>query len=236
MLKRRSTVAADFAQQIRLTVAPFLDQALAECDVVDVGCGFGRTAIELARSCKNVVGLEPSATMAEHARRAGRRRTNFVVHEGTLESFRTDRGFDLVILDNVFEHIEDQPGALRKVSTLLKAGGVAFLLMPNRLWPIEVHYRLPFLSYLPLPLANLYLRWTGRGVDYRDASYAPTYWGLRRMLTAHPEFDFQFVLPADVSLAHGGAALSYRLGVASIRRFPELWAVSKALLVVVKKK
>jgi len=28
-----------------------------------------------------------------------------------------------------------------------------------------------------LPLANFYLRITGRGEDYSDACYLPTYWG-----------------------------------------------------------
>jgi hypothetical protein len=92
------------------------------------------------------------------------------------------------------------------------------------------------LSYLPLPLANLYLQWTGRGTDYTDASYAPTYWRLNRLLRARKELSFSYVLPADLSLTTSGNAWHYRLGAAAIRCCPLLWAISKALLVVVKKR
>jgi hypothetical protein len=143
--------------------------------------------------------------------------------------------FDLAVMDNVLEHIEDQREALHQMSSLLALGGVAFLLIPNKLWPIEVHYKLPFLSYLPLPAANLYLRASGRGRDYRDASYAPTYLGLQGLLRERPELDARFTLPADTSLAQGGASTTYRLGTELIRRWPALWAISKSFLVLAKK-
>jgi hypothetical protein len=94
---------------------------------------------------------------------------------------------------------------------------------------------LPFLSYLPLSLANFYLRITGRGEDYSDACYLPTYWGLKKLLQERSEIRWQFVLPSDVTLATKGRSLHYRyyrLGVELIRRFPFLWAISKSFLVV----
>jgi hypothetical protein len=94
---------------------------------------------------------------------------------------------------------------------------------------------LPFLSYLPLSLANRYLRWTGRGTDYTDASYAPTYWRLNRLLRARPELEYHYVLPADVALTTAGGSWLYRTGIAAIRRWPALWAISKAFLVIVVK-
>jgi hypothetical protein len=112
---------------------------------------------------------------------------------------------------------------------------VLYVLVPNKLWPIEVHYRLPFLSYLPLGVANWYLRATGRGTDYTDASYAPSYFRLRRLLRAQPELTSEFVLPARIELTAGGARWHYRWGVRAIRACPLLWAISKAFLVVARK-
>ena len=112
---------------------------------------------------------------------------------------------------------------------------MVYLLLPNKLWPMEVHYNLPFLSYLPLPLANLYLPVRARK-DYTDASYSPTYWKLRRMLRDRGELDFGFMLPADLSLATNGNSWLYRNGVHAIQRFPFLWCISKAFLVVAKKR
>jgi 2-polyprenyl-3-methyl-5-hydroxy-6-metoxy-1,4-benzoquinol methylase len=205
--------------------------------VLDVGCGYGHTSLELARHCAHVVGIEPYAELAAHAMQLATESglDNLELrHQSVYDLVDTAR-YDLVVLDNVFEHLPDQPRALEILSRALLPGGAMWLLMPNKLWPIEVHYRLPFLSYLPLSLANTYLRATGRGTDYTDASYAPTYLGLRRLLAARPELTHHFVLPADVSLAANGRALHYKLGVAAIRRLPLLWAISKAFLVVAVK-
>jgi SAM-dependent methyltransferase len=232
MLSSRAPQAAAFAKQILETVRPFIG---APHSVLDVGCGYGHTAFELARHCDDVVGIEPYGELARHGAELARERANLEIRHQSIYDLPDVARFDLAVLDNVFEHLPDQPRALGKLVAALRPGGAMYLLMPNKLWPIEVHYRLPFLSYLPLPLANRYLRLTGRGTDYTDASYAPTYWGLERLLDAHPELDYHFVLPADLSLASNGQALHYKLGVAAIRRLPWLWAVSKAFLVVAVK-
>ena len=111
-----------------------------------------------------------------------------------------------------------------------------FLLTPNKLWPIEAHYHLLGLALLPLPLANAYLRVSGRGRDYTDASYAPTYWALRRALDSHGGWDYAFRLPGEPSATVAGQPWHYRTGMAAIRRYPSLWAISKALLVIATKR
>ena len=98
-----------------------------------------------------------------------------------------------------------------------------------------MHYRLPFLSYLPLRAANAYLRLTGRGTNYTDASYAPTHWSLARAFRRRPELRWRYVTPADLALTTLGAAWHYRLGVAALGRFPWLWVISKVFLLVAVK-
>ena len=233
----RAPLAAGFARQIMLTCQPYIARPFSELRVLDIGSGYGHTARELARHCRHVVGIEPSQPLWEKARglaqQAGLENLEFR-HAGIYDLDRSEQ-IDLVVLDNVLEHLPDQPRAIKMISSVLAPGGVAFVLVPNRLWPIEPHYGLPLLSYLPLPLANLYLRLSGRGTDYADASYMPTYWSLNRLLRARSELVFDYVLPADVSLATCGSAWHYRLGVEAIRRLPWLWAISKALLIVVRK-
>lgn len=236
MVERRR-LAAGFARQIELTTAPWLDIPFERCTVIDIGCGYGNTAAELATRCARVVGLEPTPALAEHARELSRDSSpGFELREQPIGALEEVGGFDVAVMDNVLEHIEDQTEALRQLSRCLKPGGVAFILVPNKLWPIEVHYGLPFLSYLPLPLANRYLQLSGRGQDYRDASYAPSYRTMRRLLAERPELDARFTVPADITLADGGARATYQFGIALLRRFPALWMISKAFLVVAKKR
>jgi SAM-dependent methyltransferase len=234
----RGPLARGFARQILATCGPYLPCPASELRVLDIGCGYGHTARELARECGSVLGIEPSAPLCEmaHAVQDESALQNLEFRQLGIYELDGTQKFDLIVLDNVLEHLPDQPRAVEIISNCLAPGGVAFILVPNRLWPIEVHYGLPFLSYLPLPWANAYLRLTGRGTDYTDASYMPTYWGLNRLLQARSELSFQYVLPADVSLATSGNAWHYRAGVAAIRHCPWLWAISKALLVVVTKR
>jgi SAM-dependent methyltransferase len=233
----RGPLAAGFARQILATCRPFLAKPAAELRVLDIGCGYGHTARELARHTQHVVGVEPNQTLFATAERidAASGLDNLEFKPLGIYDLDFHEAFDLVVLDNVLEHLPDQPKALKVVSQSLALGGVAYILVPNRLWPIEVHYHLPLLSYLPLPLANCYLRMSGRGTDYTDASYAPTYWRLNRLLRARPEFSYSYVLPADLALTTRGNAWHYRLGTAALHRWPLLWAISKALLVVVRK-
>lgn len=236
-MRERQRWAAAFAKQIELTAGPLLDVPFSKCRVLDIGCGYGHTALELARRCGAVVGIEPNPALVREAKAAAASSglDSVEILHRNVGDMDAPASFDLAIMDNVLEHIEDQRQALHRMSALLTVGGVAFLLIPNKLWPVEVHYRLPFLSYLPLPAANLYLRVTGRGRDYRDASYAPTYFGLSRLLCERPELTARFTLPADTSLAQGGASRTYRVGTELIRRWPALWAISKSFLVLAKK-
>jgi SAM-dependent methyltransferase len=234
----RGPLTDAFARQILATTRSWLPRAAAECDVLDVGSGYGGTAMSLARDFRSVVALEP----AEHLHRTAVDRaaelTDLAVdfRWGGVEQLAEVEAYDLVVLDNVYEHLPDHERALEAVTRALRPGGVLYLLVPNKLWPIEAHYSLPFLSWLPLSLANRYLRLARRGSSYEDASYAPTYWQLRRALRRRPDLTFEFVLPGDPGATVAGAPWHYRLGMALLRRFPPLWAVSKALLVVAVKR
>ncbi len=72
---------------------------------------------------------------------------DFVVSKEALP-FR-EGCFDAVVSNHVIEHVVDQILHVSEIARVLKPGGVAYLATPNRLWPWEVHYRLPLLHYLP---------------------------------------------------------------------------------------
>jgi len=234
--QRQKANAEMFARQVMTTCGPWLSKPAHQLDVLDLGSGYGHTADALAQSCRSVLGIEPAGELYRFAEGLALARNNLGFRQGGVEDITDVEAFDLVILDNVYEHLPDHALALDRISRALRPGGVLYLLVPNRLWPIEAHYKLPFLSWLPVPLANRYLRWTGRGTDYTDASYAPTYRGLARELRARPELTWQFVLPGDPDATRAGTPAHYRLGMWLLRRYPSMWSISKALLVVAVKK
>lgn len=238
MRRVRVEIGERLAKQIVEICLPFLARPLAEIEVLDCGSGYGQTAIALARQCRHVTAIEPSRSLHEYAVAsiAGEPNVNSVTFiNARVEDLRSENAFDLIVLDNVFEHIPDQRRALLICNNALRRNGLLLIITPNKLWPIEVHYGLPFLSYLPLSLANRYLQITGRGTDYSDASYAPTYWRLRRVLRETGFARHHFVVPRNLANTMKGAVWYYRLGAALLRRVPLLWALSKAFVVVAQK-
>lgn len=237
MRESRTPQAEQFAQQILRTTTPFLETETASLTVLDVGCGYGATSMALANNCHHVVGIDPSESLITEARQEAQSKgkSNLEYFRADIATWNSNQQFDLIVLDNVFEHLPDQRKSLQNIVRLLKPGGVCYLLMPNKLWPIEVHYHLPFLSWLPLSMANRYLKWTGKGTNYTDASYAPTYGSLKRMLSEVPGTEHQFVLPADLNLTMSGKTWAYQLGTRLIQTNALFWWISKAFLVVLKK-
>jgi SAM-dependent methyltransferase len=80
-----------------------------------------------------------------------------------------DESFDVVVSNHVIEHVGDaatQGRHLREVRRVLRGDGRAYLAVPNRWMLVEPHFKLPFLSWLPRPIADAYVRLMGRGTHY----------------------------------------------------------------------
>jgi SAM-dependent methyltransferase len=80
-----------------------------------------------------------------------------------------DGSFDLVLSNHVIEHVgnrSNQDDHMREVARVLRPGGSLYLAMPNRWAPVEPHFKLPFLSWLPEGRRSAYVRAMHRGARY----------------------------------------------------------------------
>ena len=76
--------------------------------------------------------------------------------------------FDVVVCTQIYEHVPDAQTMINEIFRILKPGGVCYFAAGNRLNIIEPHYKLPFLSVLPRPLAHIYLKLAGKGNYYHE--------------------------------------------------------------------
>ncbi|ARB44269.1 class I SAM-dependent methyltransferase [Alloalcanivorax xenomutans] len=95
--------------------------------VLEFGCGTGSTAIQHAAHVGRILATDVSPRMLEIAegkvREAGI--TNIRFQEGSLETLKlASSSFDAVLGLNILHLLEDVPGAVRCVHTLLKPGGI----------------------------------------------------------------------------------------------------------------
>jgi ubiquinone/menaquinone biosynthesis C-methylase UbiE len=154
--------------------------------VLDVGCGRGEYLRALLNTTPNAVGIETAADklrdcLLSHPELRDK------VFPVSAESMPFPAGyFDVVIINEVLEHIPDQDAALREIHRVLKPGGRFVLFCPNRIFPFETHglmvrgkmrMWLPALHYLPASIAR----------SLRIESVARNYWPLEvvKLLRQH---------------------------------------------------
>ena len=140
--------------------------------IADIGCSEGHITESLAKEFALVVGLDidyPSAWTGK---------CPFIQADGSLLPLASDR-FDGVVINHILEHAASPSLLLNEVWRVLKPGGICYLGVPNRYWPMEPHYRLLLLSWLPRSLANRYVRLAGRGTHYPEQ--LPSYWSIRQL-------------------------------------------------------
>lgn len=133
--------------------------------VLEIGCGSGVISSTLAKMGNpqmrvTAIDVTDSRIVTEGY--------DFIKVDGTKLPFESD-SFDIVISNHVIEHVGnrcDQLHHLHEISRVMKPSGITYLAVPNKWRVIEPHYRLPLLSWLPTPLADLYLRSTKRGSHY----------------------------------------------------------------------
>ncbi len=154
--------------------------------VLENGCGIGMYLQPLGRALHTplIYGLEYEF---ERAKRAGLSQGVGRVVCGAGERLPYPDGcFDVVLSNEVIEHVQDDRLALAEMARVLRPGGRLVLFCPNRWYPVETHGiywrgqyhfgNIPFVNYLPD-------RWRNR-----LAPHVRTYsaHGLRKLLANVP--------------------------------------------------
>jgi SAM-dependent methyltransferase len=140
--------------------------------ILDIGCGVGMYLRAFQRFTPHVYGLEVDRERALQARAHA---PHVLQARGEDLPFR-DESFDVVVLNEVLEHVEDDARTIQEACRVLRSGaGHLVLFVPNRLYPFETHGcywhgryifgNIPLLNYLPnalrdrlVPHARAYLR------------------------------------------------------------------------------
>ncbi len=131
---------------------------LAGRRILDVGCGVGAFVRRLRRLSPHVWGVDVDV---ERVRAGARQVDGLALAAGEHLPFR-DGAFEVVLLHEVLEHVQDDAATLRESFRVLGPGGHMVIFAPNRLFPFETHGvylgrryifgNIPLVNYLPAPL------------------------------------------------------------------------------------
>lgn len=123
----------------------FTDHIDSSDTVLDVGCGNGANAFDVADKAKEVVGIDIEEKYIRQAqKRHAKHNISYIVGDATVYPFT--KKFDKVILSNVLEHIEHRVEFLKKIHPLTNT----------------ILFRVPLLTRDWLPVYK-----KERGVEYR---------------------------------------------------------------------
>jgi len=208
--------------------------------ILDIGSGVGSFVAACRRRGLKAFGLEPDrigqGAKLTSIQIARRRLAEQAFVSGIGESLPfPDACFDLVTMNQVIEHVNDQRMVLREAARVVREGGVIYVACPNYLRFYEPHYRIFWLPLLPKTLGRLYLSLRGRSSAMLNQLTYTTGNRVRKLLAAlGPEYT---VLDLNrerflKKLAAGSFAARSTRMVAALTRLPligraALWAILK---------
>ncbi len=167
------------ANKILWALTRYAGRPLANALCLDVGCSSGMMTVPLASLFHQTIGLDFDAIALAAVQPDERTLVDFMRGDAMCLPF-PDASVDVVICAQVYEHVPNDALLFQEIYRVLAPGGIMFFSGPNWLFPIEPHYFLPFLHWLPANLADRYLQVTGLGDHYYE-KLRPI-WALRHLL------------------------------------------------------
>lgn len=95
----------------------FLSHLTPEDVIIDIGCGKGENAYDLAQKAKSVVGIDIKQGNIDVATKKYTRE-NLTYVTGDATTYQFDQQFSAIVLSNVLEHIEDRVTFLKDMKRL----------------------------------------------------------------------------------------------------------------------
>lgn len=147
--------------------------------VLDMGCGNGRYVLGFLERGADAWGVDFSEAAVREYRHAASRPER--VTRGDIERLDfEDNRFDLVLLNEVLEHVPNDRAAVAEAWRVLRPGAWLMVFSPNRLHPFETHgvtlrrsgrvvpHYVPFVPYIPLSLGKRLFRYHARNYSPRE--------------------------------------------------------------------
>src|SRR5690606_27989416 len=170
--------------------------------VADIGCNAGTQSRCWLERGHSVQGLDISRDLVDVARKRNAEfgeRAKFEVGSATSLPWSSE-SFDVCLLPELLEHVDDWKACLEEATRVLKVGGTMYVSTTNVLCPVQQEFDLPAYSWYPKFLKRHYVRraLTTRPELVNFATYPAIHWfspyGLssflaRRGVTALDRFD-----------------------------------------------
>lgn len=180
------------AAKIMAILADFVNNSsmkrMEELVCLEVGCSAGGMTKFFAKNFKKLIGIDIDARALKRAQKENTLSNIEYQFGDALALPFASNNFDVVICNHVYEHVPDPLKMISEIHQVLKKDGLCYFAAGNKYILIEGHYFLPFLSWLPKPLANFYLKISGRGDSFYETLFS--YWQLKKIVKKFQVYDY----------------------------------------------
>jgi ubiquinone/menaquinone biosynthesis C-methylase UbiE len=116
--------------------------------VLDLGCGNGGLVAEYRKNNIEAFGCDFRFKKGSEVESLSKKGLIRLLEDDPYRLPFEDNSIDIVVTDQVFEHIKDYPSTLAEIRRVLKPEGISLHMFPSRYKPIEAHVMVPFASII----------------------------------------------------------------------------------------
>jgi len=151
-------------QTARLRAIARQTKGVTSTRVLDIGSGMGGFLVAATLNGMSALGVEPNAAYCRITRLRGMRYgVAAAVMRGVGEALPCpDASFDVVLAQDILEHVHDPDATLREIRRVLAPEGVALVTVINRLAWRDPHYHLFGVNWLPRAIGERIIERIGR--------------------------------------------------------------------------
>jgi SAM-dependent methyltransferase len=212
----------------------YSSRPLSDLTALDLGASTSIMTGVFAQYFKRVIALDVDHVGLRSGQAiSGSTNIDYLCADGTRAAL-ADCSIDVIICNQVYEHVIDQQGLVSEIERLLTPNGFCYFGAGNRFVLIEGHYFLPFLSWMPLWMSHCYLRLMGRRVKYDVGLLSLK--KLRRLLINFEMIDYTERIIADPESFSAADVIRPNSWVARLPRrlFPIIYPLLPAWVFIIR--
>lgn len=167
---------------------------------LDIGCSSGVITSLFGDHFSTAIGIDIDQEAVQYAQNHfASPRVQFLIADSMALPFQ-DNSIDVIVCNHVYEHVPEANQLVGEVYRVLREDGFCYFSAGNKYMVMEGHYHLPLLSWLPKPIAHLYLKLTGRGEFYYEEHLSLR--GLKQLASKFRIYDYTLCIICDPERFH----------------------------------
>jgi len=180
----------DRINKAKKTISVLVDYLSHTSDLIllDIGSSTGIMTNEYATYFREVVGIDIDSKAVKYANDNFKKKNISFINLPIEETDFKSASFDVITCSHIYEHVPSDHVLMENIYKLLKPGGICYFAAGNKYKIIETHYNLPFLSYFPKKIADIYIRLFTEEKEYYEKHRSLR--GLKKLVFKFKIYDY----------------------------------------------